>query len=69
MKVPNVPGEYAFKALVSTPDTFGWVLTEGFYFSLEQAKGLTAADNLIWPVEIREGGIVYVPSKEELESY
>lgn len=78
MKIPGMPGEYAFKALVNIGgvrkaftfdgDTSYWKLSDGFYFSLEEAKEHLGHNvSIKWPVEVQDGQVVYVPSEEELK--
>ena len=71
MKISGMPGEYLFPAIYNCDGQ--WKLSDGVFASLEEAQGfykpLGMASNdhpILWPVEVQEGGIVYVPTKEEL---
>ncbi len=69
MKINNVPGEFAFKALYRSV-TRGFILSDHFYFSEQEAINdlLTSSGlELKWPVEVYDDGSVYIPTPEELE--
>lgn len=76
MKIKNVPGEVAFKALfvnnLFIGDSLirdGWRLSRNYYFSEEEVKcdANRFKSSYKWPVEIWENGTIYIPSKEELQ--
>lgn len=67
MKLPRVPGEFAFKALVQVTGMSGWYLSGLVFFTKEEAQGYFARSNIKWPVEVYEDGTVYVPAEEELK--
>lgn len=65
MKISKVPGEFGFKALFQL--TSGWVLSEQYFFSLEDAKCTCPSTmNIKWPVEVYENGSIYIPTEDEL---
>lgn len=64
MKIDNVPGEFAFKALYLFESE--WKLTIGYFFSFDEAKTRCGTDEIKWPVEVHEDGTIYVPAEEEL---
>lgn len=65
MKIGDMPGEYAFRALVKNEGN-ELVLSAGYYLTKQQVIEAYPEGNFIWPVEVQEGGIVYVPVPEEL---
>ncbi len=65
MRHPSHDGEFAFKALVK--GTGGWVPTEEFFFTLEEAEAATEDYEIRWPIELYDDGTIYVPAPEELE--
>lgn len=69
VRIPNVPGEFSFKALIHTsytPTTYaGWRLSDHVFFSLEEAKEAFPNSEIKWPVEVWEDGSVYVATEEE----
>lgn len=65
MKIKGVPGEYAFKALLKSGDT--WNLTEEFFFTQAEATKYAGTGSLIWPVEELDNKSLYIPAQEELE--
>ena len=69
MKINNVPGTFATKALYSSfhPNGFSWKLTEDYYFSLEEVKKHFINFNIKWPVEVYDDGTVYIPDEKELD--
>lgn len=69
MKIKDVPGEYGFRAIVKLPyfGFYQWYLTDGYYFSLEEAKTAQGTQEIKWPVEVNSDGVVYVPAEEELK--
>lgn len=67
MKIDNVPGEVAFKALVRMKTWHSaWSLTSEFFFSLDEVKLDYDEWNIKWPVEELDNGTLYIPSAEEL---
>ncbi len=64
MKILNVPGEFAFKAMIKNGN--GWKLTNEYYFNQKEVMHFNEGYETIWPVEEQDGQI-YVPSQEELE--
>lgn len=60
MKIDNLDGEFAFKALFKTNN--GWELSDNFY--LENL--LPINKEVKWPVEIYDNGTIHIISKEEL---
>lgn len=66
MKIEGMAGEFAFKALFQL--TSGWVLSEQFFFSLEDAKATCPQTmNIKWPVEVYDNGTIYIPNEDELK--
>lgn len=63
MKIPNVPGEFAFPALLRFGS--GWRLSDAVYFTLAEAQECNRQE-VRWPVEDQGNEIYYVPSAEEL---
>lgn len=65
MQINGLKGEFAFKALFQL--TSGWILSEQWFFSLEDVKkSCPTTMNIKWPVEVYEDGTIYIPSEEEL---
>lgn len=68
MRIEGLPGEHAFKALYKWNGT--WEVSQHYFLSYEEAEKWFSTyleAEFKWPVEVQEGGIVYLPSKEELE--
>lgn len=65
MKFKHTNGEYAFKALYKTIN--GWELSKQWFFTAQEVVNHPNYLQVVWPVEIQDGQIVYVPSQEELE--
>lgn len=65
MKINNVSGEYGFKALIRTGN--GWKLTPEYYLSQKEVLEFNEGYSVVWPVEVQDGDIVYIPEKSELE--
>jgi len=68
MRIPNIKGEYFFKALRPSffTNTKGWDLTELYFKDIEEAKD-ACGPNVIWPVEINCDGYCFVPDEEEFK--
>lgn len=68
MKVASIPGDFALKGLIKVQGTQKWMLSDHYYFSYEDMqKSMVGPTEIKWPVEVQDGGIVYVPSTSELE--
>lgn len=65
MKIGNISGEFAFKALGRINDSLPWELSPVYFFNHKEAALWMPL--VVWPVEIQDGQIIYVPSQEELE--
>ncbi len=71
------PGEFLSKALRRRNDVeslpaesgcFPWRLTEEFFVSKEEAQSYFGPKyDVKWPVELYDGGLLYVPAAEELK--
>lgn len=57
--------EYAFKALYFYEKE--WRLSPTYFFTEMEVKEQAGKFKYIWPVEEVDGGIVMVPTKEDLE--
>lgn len=66
MKIPNMPGEFAFPCLYLDPEYFGWELSKKFFFTFQEAQDTYRRFIVKWPVEVYEDGSVYVPAEEEI---
>ncbi len=64
MKLPGLKGDYAFKALLKNGN--GWKLTKEYFFTQTEVMHFNEGYETIWPVEVQDGQIVYVPEQEEL---
>lgn len=67
MKISDMPGEYGFRAAYKQHGT--WQVTESIFFTLEEAQKYfndLVFNDFKWPVEVQEGGIIYVPSQDEI---
>lgn len=66
MTVDGISGKFYYKALLKV--TTGYMLSENYYASLEDAQKQFTRCEVLWPAEEITPGIVYVPSKEEMEA-
>ena len=71
MKIDGMPGKYAFKALYSlhpspSEPSAAWNISSSYYFSKEEAE-VFLGKGILWPVEIDEHGVVYIPHPSEYE--
>lgn len=75
MKFNSVPGEFAFKALYRFYKNSPWELTATYFcnqkevtaFAESQKRYLGCEYEIIWPVEVQDGQIIYIPDQSELE--
>lgn len=68
MKIETIPGEFGFPAAYKYSGH--WEITDCVFFTIEEAMDYFTDKihtDFKWPVEKQEGGIVYVPTKAELE--
>ena len=68
MFINGVPGRHAFKALYN--DQGAWLLTDSYFFDLTEVQKFFAdrvPTHFLWPVEVVDGQIVYVPDRSEYE--
>lgn len=66
MKIKGMDGEFGFRALVMNMG-HELILSPGYYLTREQVINAHCDGNFIWPVEVYENGVVYIPSEEELQ--
>jgi len=70
MKIENVPGEFAFKALIKWKrDASSWGISTDFFFSKEEVEIYYNPEewDIKFPIEVLDNGSIYCPAKEELE--
>ena len=70
MKIENVPGEFASKALIRwKKDADSWGLTAGYFFSKAEVDVYynPAEWDVKWPLEMHDECVLYVPAPEELQ--
>ena len=70
MKIGSTPGNHGFRALYNYMGM--WEISAGVFFTYKEAEDyftqkVPVATAFLWPIEEQEGGIIYVPAKEELE--
>lgn len=65
MKCGMQPGEFGFKGLIK--DYFGWMPTQGYFFSLEEIVNRYPETEVKWPMEMLDNGGIYCPDASELE--
>jgi len=69
MKINGLPGEVGFKALFRFQPNGGWMLSEHYYFNLDEVteyERVWGATEHKWPVDVQADERVYVPTIEEL---
>lgn len=67
MKIETIPGEFGFPAAYKWQGH--WEITDCVFFTKEEAEDYFSDRVQVdykWPIEKQEGGIVYVPAKEEI---
>lgn len=67
MKINGVPGDHAFHALCRPASDRAWELTIGYFFNQKEVMESYQNYQVIWPIEVREDGTIYVPDQSELE--
>lgn len=72
MRTENVPGEFGFRVLINRGH--GWTLHDKYFFTEEEVKAWIAQLNPMppkveykWPVEMQDGGIIYIPDPSEMK--
>jgi hypothetical protein len=73
MKISTMPGRFLYRALVrenplGRPSSRGFVLTTKYYDSREEAcLDYLVGDDILWPVDEIDRGVIYIPTPEEFD--
>lgn len=66
MKIEGQKGDYAHKALIRSFNKIGFLLTDLYFFEIEEVRKLYPDTEIRWPVDMIDRECVYIPSEEEL---